>query len=170
MRKAALPILLVLLMLAPGLARAESGMELVENSAGFDGMQVTYQGEVIGVLMRGDHAWVNVIDNGVAIGVWCSAEDAGKISFAGDYTHVGDYVSVTGTFHLACTEHGGDMDIHAENFTVLTGGRTVERMPNLIITLISAVLLAAAILTIYWFRRLQKERRGIVPWPMSWRS
>lgn len=165
--KACVLAVILLLSLVPH-ARAESGEELVKNSADFDGAAVTFRGEVIGILMRGDSAWVNVLDNRVAIGVWCRANDAGKVSAIGDYTHIGDTVEVVGTFHFACSEHGGDLDIHAENFTVLTSGRAVERMPNVIITLISAVLLAAAIFTIYWFRRIGKERRELVPWPMSW--
>lgn len=165
--KACVLAMILLLFLVPH-ARAESGEELVKNSVDFNGVAVTFRGEVIGILVRGDSAWVNVLDNGVAIGVWCSANDAKKVSVVGDYTHIGDTVEVTGAFHLACTEHGGDLDIHADNFTVLKQGEVVERMPNVIITLLSAVLLAAAIFTIYWFRRIQKERREIVPWPMSW--
>lgn len=158
---------ILLLFVAPTV-RAESGKELVENSSGFDGAIVTFSGEVIGILMRGDSAWVNVLDGEIAIGIWCHADDAKTVSAVGDYTHIGDTVEVTGTFHLACTEHGGDSDIHAENFNVLAVGRAVERMPNPIIVLLSVVLAAAAIFTIFWFRRIRKEIRELVPWPMPW--
>ena len=161
-----LAVVLLLFMVPP--ASAESGKELVENSRSFDGNIVTFRGEVVGVLMRGDSAWVNVLDNGVAIGVWCRADYAKKVSIVGDYTHIGDTVEVAGTFHFACTEHGGDLDIHAENFTVLVNGIAVERTPNLLAVLLSAVLVAVAIFTVFWLRRIRGERSRIVPWPMSW--
>jgi len=159
-------VILVLLMIPP--VSAESGKELVENSRHFDNNMVTFRGEVVGILMRGDYAWVNVLDNEVAIGVWCRANDAKGVSFVGDYTHIGDTVEVVGIFHFACLEHGGDLDIHAENFTVLVSGGAVERTPNLLAVFLSAVLVALAIFTVFWLRRLRKERGEIVPWPMSW--
>ncbi len=165
--KACLLAVILLLFIIPPVS-AESGKELVENSVHFDGMIVTFRGEVVGVLARGDSAWVNVLDNGVAIGVWCRAADAKKVSIVGDYTHIGDTVEVVGTFHFACTEHGGDLDIHAENFTVLASGKVVERAPDLLTVLLSAFFVALAIFTIFWFRRLREEKSKIVPWPMSW--
>jgi hypothetical protein len=161
-----LAIILLLFMIPP--VSAESGKELVENSRSFDGREVTFKGEVVGVLMRGDYAWVNVLDNGVAIGVWCRANDAENVSVVGDYTHIGDNVEVVGTFHFACPEHGGDLDIHAENFTVLQSGTVRERTPDLLTVLLSVVLVAVAIFTIFWLRRIRGERSRIVPWPMSW--
>lgn len=165
--KACLSAVILLLFVIPSVS-AESGKELVENSVRFDGAIVTLRGEVVGVLTRSDFAWVNVLDNGVVIGVWCRANDAKKVSTIGDYTHIGDTVEVVGTFHLACTEHGGDLDIHAENFTVLASGTVRERAPDLLAVLLSAVLVALAVFTIFWLRRLRKERSEIVPWPMSW--
>lgn len=166
-RKAYLLAVILLLFMIPPVS-AESGKALVENSVRFDGAAVTLRGEVVGVLTRGDSAWVNVLDNEVAIGVWCRANDAKKVSVVGDYTHIGDTVEVVGIFHLACTEHGGDLDIHAENFTVLASGTVVERAPNLLALLLSVVLVAVAIFTVFWLRRLREEKSKIVPWPMSW--
>lgn len=165
--KACLSAVILILFVIPPVS-AESGKELVENSVHFDNKVVTLRGEVVGVLARGDSAWVNVLDNEVAIGVWCRANDAKKVSVVGDYTHIGDTVEVVGTFHFACTEHGGDLDIHAENFTVLASGKVVERAPDLLIVLLSAFLVAVAIFTIFWLRRLREEKSKIVPWPMSW--
>jgi len=165
--KVCLLAVVLLILMAPPVS-AKTGKELVENSTRFDGTVVTFGGEVVGILTRGDYAWVNVLDNGVAIGVWCRENDTENVSFVGDYTHIGDTVEVVGTFHFACTEHGGDLDIHAENFTVLRSGEPVDRMPNLLAVLLSAVLVALAILTVFWLRRLRKEKSEIVPWPMSW--
>lgn len=144
---------------------AESGKELIENSAGFDGMAVTFHGEVIGVMIRGDFAWVNVLDNGYAIGVWVRAEDARKVSVTGDYRHIGDTVEVVGTFHMACPEHGGDLDIHADNFIVVAAGREIDRPISLPLAALSVVLMATAIFVTFYLRRIREEKEKIVPWP-----
>lgn len=164
--KACVLTVILLLFLVPH-ARAESGEELVKNSADFDGAAVTFRGEVIGILVRGDSAWVNVLDNGVAIGVWCSANDAKKVSVVGDYTHIGDTVEVVGTFHMACPEHGGDLDIHAENFTVVSAGRELGRSPDLLMVMLSAALVVAAISVTYFLRKIRKESDKTVPWPFQ---
>lgn len=169
MKRIVFPIALILALLMSGLAGAETGKELIENSRGFDGKKVTFQGEVIGVMTRENNAWVNVYDNGSVIGIWVGAENAKRVSVVGDYTHAGDTVAVTGTLHMACPEHGGDLDIHADNFTILTAGRVVARMPNVLVVVISVVLMILAIFLIFWLRHLRKESGKIVPWPMPWR-
>jgi len=158
-------LIAIFLLLTPGIVRAESGRELLENAAGFDGKAVTFRGEVIGVIIRGDFAWVNILDNGYAIGVWCRAENAKQVSFIGDYSHVGDTVEVAGTFHMACVEHGGDLDIHADNFTIVAQGREVDRSVSLPLAALSVVLAAVAIFITFHLWRIRKERAKILPWP-----
>lgn len=157
-------ISIVLLLLASGHATAESSRELIENSVGYDGMTVTYRGEVIGpVMIRGDYAWVNVLDNGIAIGVWCSAADAEKISVTGDYKHVGDTVEIAGTFHRACPEHGGDLDIHATSLTISQNGYSLEKPVSWPLALLSAFLV---VVTIFVIRiTYQKRKEKIISWP-----
>ena len=88
--------------------------ELIERAAEFDRRTVEYQGEAVGdVMMRGEFAWVNLYDGKNAIGVWCPRALAGMIRCTGDYWHTGDTLRVSGVFHRACPEHGGDLDIHA---------------------------------------------------------
>jgi len=164
MKKIAFFLAVMLLLLVPAHAGAESGKVLIENSEGFDGKTVTFQGEVIGVMMRDGNAWVNVYDNGYAIGIWCSAENAKQISFTGDYTHVGDTVLVSGTFHMACSEHGGDLDIHADNLIVTARGRELDRTPSWPLVGLAAVLMAVAIFLMIWLRRRRKEIEKILPW------
>lgn len=165
MKKIAAFILLIVFLLTPGLVRAESGKELTENPTSFDGKQVTFQGEVIGVMIRGDYAWVNLFDSGYAVGIWSRADDARMVSSVGDYNNVGDKVEVIGIFHMACLEHGGDMDIHAESFEISSKGHTIERMPNFMIVLVSVVLAIVAIFMSLYFRRISKERKKLSPWP-----
>lgn len=167
MKKIAFFFAVMLLLLVPAHAVAESGKALIENSKGFDGKTVTFQGEVIEVMIRGDNAWVNVLGNGYAIGILCSAENARNISFTGDYTHVGDTVAVSGTFHMACPEHGGDLDIHADNLIVTVRGRELDRMPSWLIVGLAAVLMAVAIIITLWLAHRRKEIAKIRPWPVT---
>ena len=155
----------ICLLLLTSAVEAESGKTLVENSANFDGKTVVFRGEVIGVMIRGDFAWVNVLDDEVAIGIWVRAEDARKISFVGDYKHIGDLVEVVGTFHMTCPEHGGDLDIHADKFIVLSVGRELDRPLNLPFTMLSIGLVGGAIILALYLRHVRREREKMIPVP-----
>ncbi len=165
MKKIAIVVLLLVFLSMPGLVRAETGKELTEDPKGFDGRQVDYRGEVIGVMIRGDYAWVNISDGGYAIGVWCTADDARSVSFVGDYSNFGDTVEIVGVYHMACLEHGGDMDIHAESFVISKTGNAIDRAPDLLLVLVSIVLFIVAILVSLNFWRAKKESKKLRPWP-----
>jgi hypothetical protein len=78
-------------------------------------------------MRRGESAWVNISDGNNALGVWMSAKEAKEIEFAGNYKNQGDNLEVTGVFHRACLEHGGDMDIHVKKLRKLAAGREIKR-------------------------------------------
>jgi hypothetical protein len=158
-------IVAILLILIVPLARAESGEALIENSASFDGKTVTFTGEVIGVFIRGDYAWVNILDNEVAIGILCRAEDARKVTVIGDYGHVGDTVEAIGPFQMADSKQGGDLDIHADNFNVVAVGRELSRSPSLPFITFSVVLMLVAVFVAFFLRHIRKEKERIVSWP-----
>lgn len=158
-------VLILLLLLLVPLGRAETLRDLIDDPVAYDGRQVKFRGEVIGVMVRGEHAWVNVFDNGFAIGVWCQAEEAGLISFVGDYTHRGDIVEVVGIYHMACTEHGGDTDIHALSLQVLEKGYQIERPLNMTLLLLSVAISMAAVILSYYLWHIRKEMKKRVPWP-----
>jgi len=164
MKKIAIGVVLLLLLFVPS-ARAESVKELIEEPARFDGKQVSFEGEVIGVMVRGDQAWVNIFDRGASIGVWTRAEDAKGISFVGDYTHRGDIVKGVGIYHVACLEHGGDTDIHASSFLVSEKGRPIERRPSIPLVLLSALVVLIAVFVSFYLWRIRKERKKKFPWP-----
>lgn len=116
-----------------------SSTDLVEQPKQHDGTVVEFTGEAIGESMvRGDYAWLHLnddayylknVEEGAELGgfntgmpVWLPATKARAITYFGDYKHEGDVVAVTGVFHAACAEHGGDMDIHATALIVVTVG------------------------------------------------
>lgn len=144
------PLLVLLLFLVPLSARAENqtvtSTELIENASELDGDTVSYSGEVVGdILYRGDYAWINVSDGANAIGIYIPASEAKKIEFAGRYRVVGDTVSLTGTFHRACSEHGGDMDIHADTIEVSAKGYTVADKPSTALLVSAGALFLCAV-------------------------
>ncbi|MEG0753777.1 MAG: hypothetical protein RR461_08100 [Angelakisella sp.] len=135
-----LACLLIMLLTVPAQASevAVSSTELIDRAKEYDGQTVVYSGEAVGnILQRGDFAWVALFDGQNAIGCYAPAADTAAIRFCGRYGIRGDTVSLTGVFHRACAEHGGDMDIHSLTFQVTEVGHSLK-------TEIPAVLAYAA--------------------------
>jgi hypothetical protein len=100
-----------------------SSNDLIDRAKELDGQTVVYSGEAIGTIMkRDDVTWVNVNDGDNAIGIDMSEEQAQQIQHLGGYGAVGDTIEIVGVFHRACSEHGGDLDIHADSVKVLSAG------------------------------------------------
>lgn len=160
MRKKALACILTGIMLmmiaAPALAMVSS-TKLIEDSKTYDGRVILYEGEAIGdVMERGDFGWVNLHDGHNAIGVWAPVADLEKIEIVGDYKHIGDRVLVEGVFNLACEEHQGEFDIHAESFTIVKSGRRVEHRVDAR-KIIAAAILVPVALALYFIDRYRRR-------------
>jgi hypothetical protein len=139
-------------------AWAETGQELVEKAAELDGKTIEFQGEVVGdVMLRGEHAWINVNDGTRTIGVWIKKSQAENIEFTGDYNYLGDMVKLTGVFHRACSVHGGDLDIHAEKFAVAQKGELIDHPVNPAKAVIAGILFIAVIGAIFLPSRLKTK-------------
>jgi len=183
--KHARSIMLPACLLAAGIAAGAQEMEitmpgstaLVEDAADWDGRTVSFTGEAIGEAMRrGDHAWIHLNDDayGLAdagvdvplagynsgIGVWLDARQASTIAVFGDNRHHGDLVEVTGVFHAACPQHGGDLDIHASSLRVARAGYATFRriLPS---RMIAAAILAGLTLALFLVNlRADRRREG----------
>jgi hypothetical protein len=109
-------------------AQPLTGMDLINNAKQCDNGTVSYKGEAIGeVMVRGDHAWLHVHDGIIAISIWAPKAMTDNIRYIGNYAQTGDIVEVAGTFHRACPEHGGDLDIHASQIKIITPGSLINR-------------------------------------------
>lgn len=98
---------------------------IIESSKQLDGQIIKYQGEAIGeALYRNNNknGWVNIKDETNAIGIWLSENQIQLISIYGGYQTKGDTILVEGVFNNACSEHGGDIDIHATKIEVIEKG------------------------------------------------
>jgi hypothetical protein len=123
-----------------------SSTELIANAKKYDGSNVTYQGEVVGeVMRRGNFSWVNVHDGSNAIGLWVPAQLTREIVYAGSYKAKGDVVEVSGIFRRACPEHGGDLDIHVYSLRKIDSGRLVAEKINTAKVFQSLVLLGVLV-------------------------
>ena len=113
-------------------AQPFTSAELISRAAQYDGKVVVYEGEIIGDLMlRQDHAWLNINDGSNAIGIWVGKNKVQDIIYTGSYKSKGDLLEITGIFHRACSEHGGDLDIHAQAIKKISVGKVAIEQLNL---------------------------------------
>jgi hypothetical protein len=116
---------------APAFAQSVSSAQLIDNAQRYDGKTVVYAGEVIGdIMVRGEHAWVNVHDGQYAIGIWLPKNLSAAILYTGSYKAKGDWIEVSGIFHQVCKEHAGELDIHATSLKRINSGYFVPRVFN----------------------------------------
>ncbi len=152
----------VVIFLAMGrLCHAASSQELIAEAKLFDGAHVLYGGEIIGeALRRGDHAWINVYDGDNAIGVWVPTALAEKIEHTGSYKCSGDRIRVHGIFHRACPEHGGGLDIHAQDLLVVEPGQPIieDLSSRKILILVALLGVLICLLTVRIFLKKRVRR------------
>lgn len=135
-----------------------SSQDLVENASQWDGKKVELEGEAIGDIMpRGDHAWINLLDESTAIGIWISQTTLPPLQFTGQYFSQGDRVRVRGIMHRACPEHGGDLDIHADSAAVVKlGAITPHPVQNDRLWLCAVSIILGMICAGFWRYREKK--------------
>lgn len=161
-RKIFYPILIMLAYMVitiPCYAQAVSSTELISNAKQYDGKTVTYRGEAIGDIMtRGGYAWLNLNDGYAAVGVWIRKPDLKDIAYLGGYRAKGDVFEVIGIFSRSCPEHGGDLDIHAEEIKkVLSGEPSLEQLS--IKKFYIGFFLTLALLSLYSINKFSQYRR-----------
>jgi hypothetical protein len=135
-------------------AATTSSKELIDDAKTFDGRTVTYKGEAVtAILKRGEYSWVNLNDGENAIGVWCKSSLLDQLKYAGDYKHKGDTIEVEGTFHRACPQHKGELDIHAEKAKILKQGFGIKEDIDKRKMHAAVAILLITLFAIIFFRR-----------------
>ena len=155
MKKALFAILFLLLISESHdcYAQSISSVELINNAKNYNGNIVAYKGEVIGdVMLRGEYAWINVNDEKNAIGIWIKKDLIKDIFYTGSYKAKGDLVEITGKFNRSCTEHGGDLDIHAQSIAKINSGNKIPHSVNK--EEINLILFLSGIITVVFLLRL----------------
>jgi hypothetical protein len=138
-------------------AQPISSTDLINNAKEYDGRLVVYTGEVIGdVMARGEYAWINVNDKKNAIGIWLPQDLTKDIFYTGNYKHQGDAVEIIGIFHRACTEHGGDLDIHAQSLRKIKAGMPAPEKSD--IEKRNLIIVLAGVALLLWILSLLKRK------------
>jgi len=138
-------------------AQPLSSQELINNAKQYDGKTVTYTGEVIGdIMIRGNYAWVNLNDGNNAIGIWMPEAFTKALDYSGSYKARGDLIEVSGIFNRACTEHGGDLDIHAQMVRKISPGGDIKE--NLSMDKKNLALILLGVLILIWILSLFKKK------------
>lgn len=153
-------IIFIFATFAPSFAASETltSQQLLAEPSKYDQNSVVYEGEAVGdIMQRKDGQWVNVLNTGVAIGVWSTKNIKGSVSRVGDYNNIGDQIRVTGRFNWHCPEHGGDLDIHASELIVVSPGKKIDHKIN-IKRLQAAILLTIGAMLAFGFN-ISRSRR-----------
>lgn len=137
-----------------------SALKLIDSAKTYDEHQVEITGELIGdVMVRGDHAWISILDEGTAISAWIATSMLPSNATIGGYAKRGDIVKLRGGFHRACPDHGGDLDIHATRLELVTKGASVDHPVKASVIVLSLTLLAIGVILVAAWRRRERDER-----------
>lgn len=158
--------------------------DLVERPFVYDGRTVEFTGEAIGERMvrselSGGGAWIHLNDDpymysnigsgaplsgyNSGLAVWVrdvSLTDA--IKNYGGYQVRGDAVKVVGVYNMACAQHGGDTDMHAQSVEVVSvGGKSLVSIERWKLLVAPLLLLIAGVMYLINRRRIRDEIKGL---------
>ena len=94
----------------------------------YDKQTVQVTGEVVGDRITagdGRHCWLQLASpsDSSTVSVYLTNESADKVDTYGAYDRKGTTLQVRGTFNLACPDHDGASDLHAQVVTVTEKGK-----------------------------------------------
>ena len=142
-------------------------VDLASADSYYDNQIVQVLGEVVGDLIyeTGDmtHCWITLdaptTELDEVIAVYMTTESARMIDTYGKYKTRGTMLQVRGIYHLACGEHQGISDIHADYVSVVQPGVTMGDTLELAPFLPGIVALAGAGVLVLVYRRLREKER-----------
>lgn len=107
--------------------------ELLDARRALDGKMVVFQGEAIGDIINAGHnrKWVLLDDNGAALSVLLTTDQAKMITNLGRYGVKGTTLKVTGVYHIADAEEAGELDVRAYKVEVVSPGERFEKPVHL---------------------------------------
>ena len=126
-------------------------------------VQVTGEvvGEAIAVTGDADHAWIVLRDSdtGSTVTVFVRRSDLRKIDTYGIYGTTGTTLRVRGMFNLACSQHEGESDVHAQVVNVVSAGYEHKDVFNVEDFAPGVVALAVGIVLALVFWRMRERSR-----------
>ena len=141
--------------------------ELADADPYMNNQTVQIVGEAIGDILNAaddpNCVWVMLqekVDNDYPqISVFMTRSQAELIDHLGRYGVQGTKLQVRGEFHLACPQHEGLTDLHAENVSVVSRGSVTPQTFDVQQFVPGAVLFVVAGALLLVFRRLQEGQR-----------
>jgi hypothetical protein len=136
---------------------------LSENPGLYDLQEVEVVGEVLDELPQKRGSWLNLSDGTASVGVWAKKGlRLPAILHFGSYRTKGDTLRVKGVFHASCDEHVGQMDIHAQQVTIIGSGvvreeRVADQKKRLAL---GWLIFSLAALIIYLIKRSLKRAKA----------
>lgn len=140
--------------------------DLANADSYMDGQTVQVTGEVVGdrILSEksGDHCWITLQALGssdVEVVSYMTRAMSDAIDTYGAYGRHGTHLRVRGIFNLACVDHEGQSDIHADNVSVITPGTIEEPLlePRRLIPGIALLIVGCLCLLVFNYMR-ERER------------
>lgn len=140
--------------------------ELAGADSYLDGQTVQVVGEAVGDNIRasvdGQHRWITLMaqdDSGASVTVYAPAHAASLVDTFGEYGATGTTLQVRGTFNLACPQHEGLSDLHADTVSVMRKGSVVEEPFSWKLFVPGAAFVVLGLLFMLVFRILRERLR-----------
>lgn len=131
-----------------------------------EGQTVQVIGEVVGDLILSDYdpeeCWITLQandGNDAEISVSMPLSQSKLIDMYGAYGKRGTTLQVRGTFTLACADHDGLTDIHADHVAIVSRGSLIETLFDITSFLPGTLLVCAGIALTLVYRHLSERRR-----------
>lgn len=126
----------------------------------YDKQTVQVTGEVVGDRITagdGRHCWLQLASpsDSSTVSVYLTNESADKVDTYGAYGRKGTMLQVRGTFNLACPDHDGASDLHAQVVTVTEKGKATpdEFDINAFIPGMVTVMIGLAMMVVFYLLR-----------------
>ena len=126
----------------------------------YDKQTVQVTGEVVGDRIAagdGRHCWLQLASpaDSSTVSVYVTNESADKVDTYGTYGRKGTTLQVRGTFNLACPDHDGASDLHAQVVTVTEKGKATpdEFDINAFIPGMVTVMIGLAMMVVFYLLR-----------------
>lgn len=126
----------------------------------YDKQTVQVTGEVVGDRITagdGRHCWLQLASpsDSSTVSVYLTNESADKVDTYGAYDRKGTMLQVRGTFNLACSDHDGASDLHAQVVTVTEKGKATpdEFDINAFIPGMVTVMIGLAMMVVFYLLR-----------------
>ena len=138
---------------------------LVSANRALNNSEVSFVGEAVGDLVNAGegYKWANISGTSNAvISVYMPDDLAKLIQNIGDYHETGTSLKITGTYHIACPEHEGELDVHANAAEFTDNGGPVTHMivPGRLQAAFALCVIAGLLLMLYLLGRRYLQRKA----------